>query len=199
METAKSSRLRGDGRLKENGLVRNNSSVANSIPASPSCHSTSPPASPSCHSPNIGTSQHDGLKLLVGGIFTVITWVSWLLPNSSPLHQPWLMGALATAVIVITGWPILVSGWHSIPNRTPNMDTLISLGVVTAWVWSLWSLIADQAESNHFAMAAAIIIFVRFGGWLEGRSQKRSNEALTKLAEVSAKVAPTGRRHRHRR
>jgi len=155
----------------------------------PSCHASTPPtsAAPHCHS--TVTTSYEGIKLALGATLTVITWISWLLPDSSPLHQPLLMGALATIVIAITGWPILVSGWRSIPNLSPNMDTLISLGVVTAWTWSAWTIIAGEEESNHFAMAAAIIVFVRFGGWLESRSQQRSNDALTKLANISVKVA----------
>ena len=99
------------------------------------------------------------------------------------------MGALATLTIIIAGAPILVSGWQSIPNRAPNMNTLISLGVVTSWTWSLWVTVSGMEADNHFAMAAAIIIFIRFGGWLEAKSLERSNDALTRLADFDTKFA----------
>lgn len=159
----------------------------------PTCHEPAAdpaaPAAPSCHTPATGNPRSEGARLVIGIALAVATWVSWLLPNSSPLHQPWLMAATATAVIAITGWPILASGWRSLPARSPNMDTLISLGVITAWAWSTWSLTAGQPEDNHFAMAAAIVVFVRFGGWLESRSQRRSNDALVSLAEITPQFA----------
>ena len=158
-----------------------------------SCHNRShavPGAAPTCHGPaGSEPPAHSGLKLLIGTGLTILAWVSWLLPDSSPLHQPWLMGALATLTIIIAGAPILVSGWLSIPNRAPNMNTLISLGVVTSWVWSLWVTASNMEEDNHFAMAAAIIIFIRFGGWLEAKSLERSNDALTRLADFDTKFA----------
>lgn len=150
------------------------------------CHT---PATPSCHTPATGNPRNEAARLIIGIALAAATWVSWLLPDSSPLHQPWLMAATSTAVIAIAGWPILASGWRSLPNRSPNMDTLISLGVITAWAWSVWALTAGQPEDNHFAMAAAIVVFVRFGGWLEGRSQRRSNDALVALAEITPQFA----------
>ena len=116
-------------------------------------------------------------------------WVIWLLPESSPLNQDWLLGALSTAVVWGVGWPILQDGWASIPARSPNMNTLISLGVLVAWGWSMWATTSDSSGDIHFTMASTIIVFVRLGGWLESRAQARSQDAVASLAELSVTTA----------
>ena len=159
--------------------------------SSPACHASKPSsqaAPPSCHSPAAST-RRDGLILLFGALAAAFGWIIWLLPDSSPLNQNWLLGALSTAVIWGTGWPILRDGWASIPARSPNMNTLISLGVLVAWGWSMWATTADNGGDIHFTMASTIIVFVRLGGWLESRAQARSQDAVASLAKLSVTTA----------
>lgn len=166
------------------------------VAAPPSCHASAPSASapssraapPSCHTPSAST-RRDGLILLFGALAAAFGWVIWLLPDSSPLNQDWLLGALSTAVVWGVGWPILQDGWDSIPARSPNMNTLISLGVLVAWGWSMWATTADSGGDIHFTMASTIIVFVRLGGWLESRAQARSQDAVASLAELSVTTA----------
>ena len=161
------------------------------VAAPPSCHASAPSsraAPPSCHSPAAST-RRDGLILLFGALAAAFGWVIWLLPESSPLNQDWLLGALSTAVVWGVGWPILQDGWASIPARSPNMNTLISLGVLVAWGWSMWATTADSGGDIHFTMASTIIVFVRLGGWLESRAQARSQDAVASLAELSVTTA----------
>lgn len=145
-------------------------------------------APPSCHTPSAST-RRDGLILLFGALAAAFGWVIWLLPDSSPLNQDWLLGALSTAVVWGVGWPILQDGWASIPARSPNMNTLISLGVLVAWGWSMWATTSDSSGDIHFTMASTIIVFVRLGGWLESRAQARSQDAVASLAELSVTTA----------
>lgn len=161
------------------------------VAAPPSCHASAPAsraAPPSCHSPAAST-RRDGLILLFGALAAAFGWVIWLLPDSSPLNQDWLLGALSTAVVWGVGWPILQDGWASIPARSPNMNTLISLGVLVAWGWSMWATTSDSSGDIHFTMASTIIVFVRLGGWLESRAQARSQDAVASLAELSVTAA----------
>lgn len=159
--------------------------------SSPACHASKPSnqaALPSCHTPAAST-RRDGLILLLGALAAAFGWVIWLLPDSSPLNQDWLLGALSTAVVWGTGWPILRDGWTSIPARSPNMNTLISLGVLVAWGWSMWATTTDNGGDIHFTMASTIIVFVRLGGWLESRAQARSQDAVASLAKLSVTTA----------
>ena len=149
-----------------------------------SCHS----ATPSCHTPAAST-RLDGLILLFGALAAAFGWVVWLLPDSSPLNQEWLLSALSTAVVWGVGWPILRDGWTSTLARSPNMNTLISLGVLVAWIWSMSVTTTDTSGDIHFTMASTIIVFVRLGGWLESRAQARSQDAVASLAKLSVTTA----------
>ena len=152
--------------------------------APPSCHS----ATPSCHTPAAST-RLDGLILLFGALAAAFGWVIWLLPDSSPLNQEWLLSALSTIVVWGVGWPILRDGWTSTLARSPNMNTLISLGVLVAWIWSMSVTTTDTSGDIHFTMASTIIVFVRLGGWLESRAQARSQDAVASLAKLSVTTA----------
>ena len=149
-----------------------------------SCHS----ATPSCHTPAAST-RLDGLILLFGALAAAFGWVVWLLPDSSPLNQEWLLSALSTIVVWGVGWPILRDGWTSTLARSPNMNTLISLGVLVAWIWSMSVTTTDTSGDIHFTMASTIIVFVRLGGWLESRAQARSQDAVASLAKLSVTTA----------
>ena len=149
-----------------------------------SCHS----ATPSCHTPAAST-RLDGLILLFGALAAAFGWVIWLLPDSSPLNQDWLLSVLSTAVVWGVGWPILRDGWTSTLARSPNMNTLISLGVLVAWIWSMSVTTTDTSGDIHFTMASTIIVFVRLGGWLESRAQARSQDAVASLAKLSVTTA----------
>ena len=149
-----------------------------------SCHS----ATPSCHAAATST-RLDGLILLFGALAAAFGWVIWLLPDSSPLNQEWLLSALSTIVVWGVGWPILRDGWTSTLARSPNMNTLISLGVLVAWIWSMSVTTTDTSGDIHFTMASTIIVFVRLGGWLESRAQARSQDAVASLAKLSVTTA----------
>ena len=169
-------------------------SEAQPVKAPPPCHSPTPSchaaaaSTPSCHTPAAST-RLDGLILLFGALAAAFGWVVWLLPDSSPLNQDWLLSALSTIVVWGVGWPILRDGWTSTLARSPNMNTLISLGVLVAWIWSMSVTTTDTSGDIHFTMASTIIVFVRLGGWLESRAQARSQDAVASLAKLSVSTA----------
>ena len=160
--------------------------------APPSCHS----ATPSCHTPAAST-RLDGLILLFGALAAAFGWVVWLLPDSSPLNQEWLLSALSTIVVWGVGWPILRDGWTSTLARSPNMNTLISLGVLVAWIWSMSVTTTDTSGDIHFTMASTIIVFVRLGR-MAGKPRPSQIARCGRLARQAQRHHSTPRRrHRH--
>lgn len=112
----------------------------------------------------------------------------------------WLQLALATPVVLWAGWPFFDRGWRSIVNRSPNMFTLIALGVSMAYLQSVLATVAPQIFPNafrehggrvaaYFEAAAVIVTLVLLGQGLELRARSRTNSAIRALLGLAAKTA----------
>ena len=112
----------------------------------------------------------------------------------------WLQLALATPVVLWAGWPFFVRGWQSIPNRSPNMFTLIALGVSMAYVESVLATAAPQIFPSafrehggrvaaYFEAAAVIVTLVLLGQVLELRARSRTSSAIRALLGLAPKTA----------
>jgi cation-transporting ATPase V len=99
----------------------------------------------------------------------------------------WASFALAAPVQFIAGWPILESGLARARRLTANMDTLIALGTLTAFVYSVYELIAGG--DLYFETAALLIAFILLGRYFEARARSRASSAIRKLLELGAKEA----------
>lgn len=94
---------------------------------------------------------------------------------------------LSTVVVVWAGRSFHQVAWKRIRHGGASMDTLISLGTLSSWLYSLWALGADQAL--FFETAAAIIMFVLLGRYLEVRAKGKASRAVSRLLELSAREA----------
>ncbi len=90
--------------------------------------------------------------------------------------------ALALAVVILAGGPMLLGAGRSLLRRTANMDLLVSLGALTALVASLFGVVLHIHELKLFHAAALIVLFVAVGKHLEGRARGRAAAALRGLA-----------------
>ena len=72
--------------------------------------------------------------------------------------------------------------WKRLRHGGVSMDTLISLGTLTAWGYSLWAL--GAGESLFFETGAAIVMFVLLGRYLEARARGRASQAVSRLLEL---------------
>ncbi len=99
----------------------------------------------------------------------------------------WTAFALTTPVQFWAGWPFMKGAARRARSFSANMDTLIALGTLTAYVYSVWALFADEAL--YFDTAALIIAFLLLGKYLESRARGRAGEAIKKLLELGAKEA----------
>jgi Cu+-exporting ATPase len=112
----------------------------------------------------------------------------------------WLELILATPVVLWGGWPFFIRGWQSITNRSPNMFTLIGLGVSVAYVYSVVATILPGIfpasfrgmggeVGTYFEAAAVITTLVLLGQVLELRARSKTGAAIKELLGLSPKNA----------
>ena len=118
-------------------------------------------------------------------LLLAMTPVGDLLPMTA---RSWTVAALATVVQFGPGWPFLHEAARRARRLTVNMDTLIAVGTLSAWTWSVVLLVQGQHE-HYFESAALIIAFLVLGRFLEARAKRRAGEALRALAALGARSA----------
>ncbi len=113
----------------------------------------------------------------------------------------WIEFALATPMVLWCGWPFFQRGWASVKFRSPNMFTLIAMGVGTAYTYSAVATIAPRIlppsfrrgmgglPEVYFEAAGAIIALVLLGQVLELRARSRTSSAIRALLDLSPKMA----------
>ncbi|MFV0593142.1 MAG: copper-transporting P-type ATPase [Draconibacterium sp.] len=112
----------------------------------------------------------------------------------------WIEFALATPVVFYAGWDFFKRGWSSIVRRSPNMWTLISIGVGAAYLFSVVAILApgifpaqfkgEQGNVHvYFEAAAVILTLVLLGQVLELRAHSKTNSAIKALLELVPAVA----------
>jgi P-type Cu+ transporter len=97
----------------------------------------------------------------------------------------WVAFALATPVVFWAGWAFHTAAASNLRHRLVTMDTLISLGTLAAWTWSVVALLALEDADTYFEVAAVITTLILLGRFLESRARRRSGEALRALAKLS--------------
>ncbi len=99
----------------------------------------------------------------------------------------WTAFALATPVQFVAGSPFLRGAAARARSRSANMDTLIALGTLAAYAYSVWALFDGGAL--YFDSSAVIIAFLLLGRWLEARARGSASQAIKRLLELGAKDA----------
>jgi len=111
----------------------------------------------------------------------------------------WIGLVFGTPVVLWTGWPFFVRGWRSIVNRSPNMFTLIAMGVASAYGYSVLGTIAPGifpagfrvhgVVETYFDTAVVITALVLLGQVLELRARGRTSSALKQLLGLAPHMA----------
>jgi Cu+-exporting ATPase len=135
----------------------------------------------------------------------VLAMIADLLPNMLPdsISMPavqWVEFALATPVVLWSGWPIFERGWSSLVNRHLNMFTLIALGVGVAWLYSVAALLlpgmfppamrgSEGTVHVYFEAAAVITALVLLGQVMELKARSQTSAAIKLLLGMAPKTA----------
>lgn len=112
----------------------------------------------------------------------------------------WIELILGTPVVLWCGWPFLERGWNSFRTMKLNMFSLIAMGVVSAWVFSVVAVLlpgifpdgfrdADGHVGVYFEAAAVIVTLVLLGQVMELRAREGTGKAIRALLDLSAKTA----------
>ncbi len=122
------------------------------------------------------------------GDFLDPAWLPGIMTNH------WFQLALITPVMFYSGWPVHRIGWLTLRNRTAEMNTLITLGTIAAFGFSLVvtvfpDTVPDDMRHVYYEAAGVIIVLILLGRLLEARAKAGTGEAIRKLLDLQAKTA----------
>jgi P-type Cu+ transporter len=127
-------------------------------------------------------------RLLASVALSVPVIAMAMLPPLQFRHWQWISLALATPVVAWAAWPFHKATWMNLRHGAATMDTLISVGVLAAFSWSLYALLSGTAADNlYLEVAAGVTTFILAGRYVEARARRRAGAALRALLELGAK------------
>ena len=156
-------------------------------------------------------TEHDETKplrdrLVLSALLALPVLLVSMIPALQFDNWQWLALNLATPVVLYGGWPFHRAAWANLKHGAATMDTLISLGTLAAWLWSLYALFLGDAGMNGMRMefelipkagagadeiyletAAVVTTFILAGRYFEARAKRRAGAALKALLELGAK------------
>ncbi|MFD9960097.1 heavy metal translocating P-type ATPase [Amycolatopsis sp. NPDC058986] len=157
-------------------------------------------------------------RLIGSAVLSVPVIAMAMVPALQFTYWQWISLVLAAPVIVWAAWPFHRAAWANLRHGAATMDTLISLGTLAAFLWSLYALLFGSAGvpgmthpfeltiermsgdgSIYLEVAAGVTTFILAGRYFEARSKRRAGAALRALLELGAKdvaVLRDGREHR---
>lgn len=122
------------------------------------------------------------------GALPIMLFMYWPVFGSATLM---VNASLATLVQFSAGLTFYRSGWKSLKNRSANMDVLVALGISAAYGYSMLAALGllGAGQTVFFETSAMLIMFIRFGKWLEARAKGKAGAALKKLLQLQADQA----------
>ncbi|ACZ32259.1 heavy metal translocating P-type ATPase [Xylanimonas cellulosilytica DSM 15894] len=128
-------------------------------------------------------------RLVVAAVLSVpVVAISMVMPLQFP-GWGWVVGALALPVATWAGWPFHLAAFKAARHGTSTMDTLVSIGVIAATLWSFVELSLGRMHGVYFEVAVVVVTFLLAGRWAEHRSRRRAGDALRTLLALGAKEA----------
>ena len=147
-----------------------------------------------------------GRRVLLAALLSLPALVLAMVPALQFDNFQWLSLNLVTPVVLWAAWPFHKAAWANLRHGAATMDTLVSLGTLAAWLWSLYALFIGDAGMNDMRMAFEVIpkpgagadqiyletagvvtTFLLAGRYFEARAKRRAGAALKALLELGAK------------
>ncbi|WP_433144699.1 heavy metal translocating P-type ATPase [Actinomadura nitritigenes] len=157
-------------------------------------------------------------RLIMSVVLAVPVIAMAMVPALQFDNWQWLSLTLASPVVVYAGWPFHKAAWTNLRHGAATMDTLVSVGTLAAFGWSLWALFfgtagetglkhgfefsmtrSDGSMNIYLEAASGVIAFILAGRYFEARSKRRAGAALKALLELGAKEVSVVRNGREER
>ncbi|MGV2982132.1 heavy metal translocating P-type ATPase [Microbacterium sp. AGC85] len=145
-------------------------------------------------------------RLIISIILTVPVIAMAMIPALQFTYWQWASLALAAPVIVWGAWPFHKAAWTNLRHGAATMDTLISMGTLAAFLWSLYALFlgsagmpgmthpfeftlsrSDGTANIYLEVGAGVTMFILAGRYFEKRSKRQAGAAMRALLELGAK------------
>lgn len=145
-------------------------------------------------------------RLIVSAVLAAPVVALAMIPALQFDNWQWLSLTLAAPVVIWGGLPFHRAAWTNLRHGAATMDTLVSVGTLAAFGWSLWALFlgdagmpdmrhgfdltvsrADASDTIYLEVAAGVITFILLGRYLEAKSKRRAGSALRALLHLGAK------------
>lgn len=123
-------------------------------------------------------------RLIVAAVLAVPIVVLGMVSGAHFDGWEWVAFGFATPIVFWAGLPFHRAAFRAARHGSAAMDTLISIGTLSAWTWSTVVLIGGLAGDTYFEVAAAVTVLILLGRTLEGRAKRRSSEAVRLLLEL---------------
>ncbi|MFJ6283854.1 heavy metal translocating P-type ATPase [Pseudarthrobacter oxydans] len=140
-------------------------------------------------------------RLILAAVLTVPVFVISMVPAAQFPHWGWVAALLALPVVTWAAWPFHRAAAVNARHLASTMDTLVSIGVTAAYLFSAWQLLADPRMTEHpgmegmetgglyFEVAAVVTTFLLLGRFLEANAKQKAGDALHALLNLGAKDA----------
>ncbi|WP_410567460.1 heavy metal translocating P-type ATPase [Amycolatopsis sp. cmx-4-61] len=145
-------------------------------------------------------------RLITSASLAVPVILLAMVPALQFTYWQWISLTLAAPVVTWGAWPFHRAAWTNLRHGAATMDTLVSMGVLAAFAWSVWALLfgtagtpgmvhpfeltiapSDGAGNIYLEVAAGVTTFILAGRYFEARSKRRAGAALRALLELGAK------------
>ena len=120
--------------------------------------------------------------------------ISFLDPHANATNYMMSLVVL-TICFMFYGFDILKNGYKNLIHKTPNMDTLVGIGVVTSFIYSVYNMYLvfagnhTQVMNLYFESASIVIYFIKLGRYIDGISKDKTKEAIQKLVKITPNKA----------
>ncbi|HEY1156022.1 MAG TPA: cation transporter, partial [Arthrobacter sp.] len=165
-----------------------------------SVHRQAPPAEEPAHPAEVPAKKLRP-RLIVAAVLTVPVFLVSMLPAFQFPQWGWAAAVLALPVVTWAAWPFHRAAAINARHLASTMDTLVSIGVAAAYLFSACQLVADPWMTGHpgmdgmetgglyFEVAAVVTTFLLLGRYLEANAKQKAGDALQALLNLGAKDA----------